>query len=113
MRKDIPFSEEKYKEYIKSAFQELRDKWRDETSIHSSVSLIYGNTHYKQIINLGPEIIPLIFEDMTSDKPSGFWFGALEALTGYKMEYPDDEIGKIALMNQRWINWGRQNGYIK
>jgi hypothetical protein len=63
---------------------------------------------YQQIIALGPAVVPLLLREMEQDPD--FWFAALHVLTGAN-PIPREHAGKIKLMAQDWVQWGREHGY--
>jgi hypothetical protein len=65
---------------IEERFRNLRERWRDETALSSSVSEIAMNPSYQQIIGLGAAAVPLILREL--DQAPGHWFWALKAITG-------------------------------
>ena len=65
---------------IEQRFDELKQKWKIETSLESSLTVITANKHYLRIIGLGPSAIHLILKEL--QKTPAPWFVALQALTG-------------------------------
>jgi len=61
-------------------FEQLASAWERETKHLSSLTQIVLNPHYQQIIGMGDQAIPFIF-DRLSISP-GHWFWALSAITG-------------------------------
>lgn len=62
---------------------------------------------YQQIIGLGPDVLPLILEDVVAGELHWGW--ALRALTGH-----DAAAGAPTLSEARdaWIRWGRDSGNL-
>jgi hypothetical protein len=56
---------------------------------------------------MGPLVLPLIFEDL--ERTGGFWFTALEAITG-EDPVPSGSRGKIKVAVEAWLDWGRKHG---
>ena len=98
---------------IKSAdrqrFNELADRWREETFFHSNSSIKNAHPALQEIISMGPLVVPLILERMRSQ--GGHWFEALQQLTGADPVSPADH-GKIRAMQNSWLQWGERNGYV-
>jgi hypothetical protein len=90
-------------------FLMLRDKWKSETLLVSSGSMIISNSAYKEIINLGNIAIPWIIREL--NKTNDHWFYALEKISG---ENPilDENIGRVEEMKKDWINWASNKNYI-
>ena len=89
-------------------FNELADWWREETFFHSNSSIKNAHPALQEIISMGPPMVPLILERMRSQ--GGHWFEALQQITGADPVSPAD-YGKIAAMQNSWLQWGERNGY--
>jgi hypothetical protein len=63
---------------------------------------------YQEIIQLGPEVVPLLLRDL--DETERHWFVALRALTGAN-PIPASAAGNIPKMIEAWRTWGKENGY--
>lgn len=83
------------------------EKWRNETGHFSTTDRKYLHPSYLRIIGLGPAVIPLILEEM--QRAAGFWFVALQALTG---ENPTNETMNFEEATTSWIEWGIERGFI-
>lgn len=90
-------------------FHDLKAKWEAETAFLSSINDICMHPAYQQIIGMGPIVVPIILSDM--QKKIGHWFWALKSITG-EDPVPSEEKGKMKLMTERWLQWGRDYGYI-
>lgn len=101
--------EQKKAEALRRTFLELSKKWRDDTAFKSSVSDLVLDPSYQRILTLGSAVVPLILEELA--KGPEYWFWALEAITDQN-PVPEVEQGQIALMTQRWIDWGKANHVI-
>jgi len=64
---------------------------------------------YRKIIQLGAETIPLILRELK--RQPDHWFPALSEITGFNPVSPYAE-GKIGLMSDAWIRWGKGKGYL-
>ncbi|MGD9935018.1 MAG: hypothetical protein AB7T37_15075 [Dehalococcoidia bacterium] len=93
---------------IDRIFACLAEKWREETGGLSSPSKIAANESYQAIIDLGPEVVPLILQDLR--EYGGFWFPALRQLTG-ESPVPESARGNVELMREHWLRWWEQNEY--
>lgn len=87
----------------------LKEKWENATRYFSSISDICLNINYQQIIGMGPIAIPYILAEMR--KRPGHWFWALHSITGEDPVLPQ-ERGRIKLMTARWLQWGKEQGYL-
>ena len=102
-------SERKVEEGLKVAFEELVLAWSSETAHLSSPMKVIAHPAYRQIIGLGPAILPLLLRDLAESRR--FWFPALNAITG-ENPVPPDAAGDITRMTEAWIKWGRGRGLM-
>ena len=89
-------------------FEELADKWEEETFLLSRSDLAIAHPAHQEIISMGQPAVPLILERMRAER--GHWFEALEQITGEDPVSPAD-YGNIAAMQNSWLQWGERNGY--
>lgn len=90
-------------------FQELADRWQEETFFHSNSSLKNAHPALQEIISMGLPVAPLILERMRAQ--GGHWFEALQQITGADPVSPAD-YGNIAAMQNSWLQWGEDRGCI-
>ncbi len=95
---------------LKDSFLELVSEWRQGTGGLSSPRAITIHPAYQQIIKMGEEILPLIFEEL--QKNDGWWYPALRILTG-ENPVPKEAKGRPQLNKEAWLEWGRKNGYLQ
>lgn len=91
-------------------FHTLKKQWQLDTAVKSSISEIVMHPAYQQIIGMGPTAIPFILSEMRLS--SDHWFWALKSISG------DDPVevqyrGNIKKMTEAWLQWGRNQGYIR
>jgi hypothetical protein len=96
-------------EALRERFQELADRWREETEFQSSISALYLHPAYQEIIGLGPDALPLILEDLAATRSDWFW--ALRAISG-ENPTPAEERGRVGKMTERWLTWGHERGLL-
>jgi len=89
-------------------FLQLAEQWKTETGQMSLMSDIVLHPAYQQIIGMGTEVIPLIFEELKREPD--YWFNALGAITGDNPVKPEDR-GRLQEMTWAWLDWGKQHGY--
>jgi len=94
---------------LRAAFEDLAEAWSIATAHLSSPNKLMENARYRQIIGLGPPVLPLLLRDLA--KTQRFWFPALSAITGQN-PVPEDAAGDIRQMTDAWIGWGRENGLM-
>src|SRR5258705_7049840 len=88
---------------LQQRFQVLAETWTAETIHISSSSQSAMHPAYQQIIGMGPEVIPLLLEEM--QRKPGHWSWALRAITG-ENPVKEEHRGKLALIAQDWVEWG-------
>ena len=89
-------------------FMELREQWRVERGITSSLSDMIVCPSYLKIIGMGGKALPLILKQLKSegDDPD-HWFTALQAIT-HKDPVPEDAHGDTVKMAKAWLLWAEQ-----
>ena len=107
MSADLPISK-RPRQSVAVRFQSLLAEWKADRAPSSSVAQLAMHPAYQQIIGLGPDVMPMIFREMSTTP--GHWFWALRALSG---ENPVEEShrGDVPKMTEDWLNWARQEGY--
>ena len=96
-------------EGLRVAFEELALSWSAGTAHLSSPAKMVEHAAYRQIIGLGPAVLPVLLRDLA--ETGRFWFPALNAITG-ENPIPPDAAGDVERMTDAWIGWGRANGLI-
>jgi hypothetical protein len=96
-------------EGLRVAFEELVLVWSAGTAHLSSPAKLIEHPAYRQIIGLGPSVLPLILADL--EESGRFWFPALNAITG-ETPIPEDAEGDVERMIAAWLQWGRANGLV-
>ena len=91
---------------VRPRFVELCSRWKEETSFVSSMTERAMHPAYQQIIGLGHEVLPLIFEQLESDPDHWFW--ALEAITG-ESPVPEEHAGDLERMRDDWLLWAKRH----
>ena len=94
------------KEELTAVFQRLAEEWKIKTGGQSSPSRVSMDDAYQRIIALGPEVVPIILDELETH--GGHWFPALRALTG---EQPvlEEHAGRVQLMKEDWRKWREEN----
>ncbi len=94
---------------LEARFDALVEQWLTETRSASSFSKIIGHPAYRAIIDLGPNVIPLILQDMEQEPKH--WSPALRELTGAN-PVPPKNAGQVSLIAADWIAWAREHGHV-
>ena len=87
-------------------FNQLVSQWRLEILFSSSVQDKIQNALFKQIVDMGEKIIPLIVAELKY-RPD-FLFLALQLITK-ENPVPPNVKGNVGLMIDAWLDWANQN----
>jgi hypothetical protein len=82
--------------------------WRAETCFLSDINEKCNHPAYLQIIEMGPDVVPLILEEL--EREPDHWFAALRKLTG-ENPVPAEARGRLKDMTLAWLDWARKHGY--
>jgi hypothetical protein len=93
--------------HLEAEFNRLTAEWRAATEQSSDPMEILLHPACRKIIGLGPDILPLIFQEL--QRRPGLWFWALEELTGENPVPPQTE--KLKQVRDAWLDFGRRRGY--
>ena len=88
-------------------FHNLAIAWEREIAHVSSLSKMKRVPAFKELVGLGPSIIPLAFDRMK--RSSVAWFLVLEELTRASPIEPRNAA--LYEIKKAWLDWGRQRGY--
>lgn len=96
-------------EQLRPEFSRLANEWRRETLTAGHLSKIVMNPAYQRIMAMGPDIIPLILEELT--QTPGHWFWALHNLVPEGSD-PAEGCTSIREAANAWLEWGRREGFL-
>lgn len=94
--------------YMKRKLIELRILIEEENSFNSSITQILDNKNFKAIVEFGPEIIPMILDELKFNSNYLVW--AMNLITGRKISDKKISLSEAAKL---WVEWGRVNGLVK
>lgn len=95
---------------LRARFRELAEEWKTQSRFLSNSAQMAMLRPYQRIIGMGWPVIPLILEELQREPDQWFW--ALESVTGENPVSPA-AAGKVRLMAQEWIEWGKQHALIE
>ena len=95
-------------EELEATFNELVKIWHKETDYYSFTDKVVGHPAYRQIIEMGQPVLPLIFREM--EQNGGDWFEALRILTGAN-PFREEMRGKVIAREKAWLEWAKEHGY--
>jgi hypothetical protein len=84
-------------------------EWKVETSHVSRLESVYMHPAYQQIIGMGKDALPFIFEELK--QPTGRWYWALRAITGHE-PFAGQRGIPTEQVKEAWLDWGRAHGYV-
>lgn len=90
-------------------FEALAQEWKMSTAHLSSITEISMHPAYQQVIGMGEKAVPFILREMAVSPNQWFW--ALKAISGDD-PVPAEHRGRIKLMTEDWLAWGRAKGYF-
>ena len=94
---------------LRERFRRLAAEWHEQSRYLSNTAQMALLKPYQSIIGMGRPAVPLILEELRREP--GQWFWALEAITG-ENPVPPDACGKVRLMAEAWLEWGKQRGLL-
>lgn len=94
---------------IRERFRRLAEDWKQRSYHMSNVAQMAMLRPYQQIIGMGWDGVPLILEELRNEPRQWFW--ALEVITD-ENPVPPEAAGKVRLMAQAWIEWGKKKGLL-
>jgi hypothetical protein len=94
-------------ETLEERFRCLEATWRAETGHLSSSTKIVAHSAFREIIRLGPAVIPFMLRDL-KQQPR-LWVWALPEITG-EDPVPAADRGDITKMTNAWLRWAEERG---
>ncbi len=92
-------------ESLRAEFDELAERWHEETSGYSFAAQYASHSAYRRIIGMGYPVLPLIFERLADS--GGRWYVALHAITNAS-PVAEGERGQQDKVRAAWLAWGRE-----
>jgi hypothetical protein len=89
----------------------LAAEWKNDPRVQISGSIVDICMHpaYQRIIGKGPAAILFILREL--QREPDHWFWALRATTG-ENPVPEEHAGRLDLMAEDWLEWGRKAGHL-
>jgi hypothetical protein len=87
-------------------FHQLTALWKNDTMHLSNITEKCSHPAYQEIIAMGPDVLPLIFDEL--ERESDDWFAALRTLTGVD---PVPSQSPLKEKTIAWLEWAKQHGY--
>ena len=95
---------------IGQRFQELAQGWREETGFMSSPLQRVQSMYYKEIIRLGPDVVPEIIKEL-SKRPDN-WFYILDIWVPREENPIKQDLNSFTKTVQAWVEYGKRKGYL-
>ena len=93
----------------RAKFERLTREWKSQSEFLSSPTAVAMLPAYQKIIGMGPEIVPLILQELEREPDQWFW--ALKSITEADPVVPE-HAGAVDLMADDWLRWGREQGLV-
>jgi hypothetical protein len=90
---------------LEERFHRLAIEWSNEVRTVSSLTVMASHPKYRQIVNLGWDVVPLLIADMKQNKR--YWLPALAEITKLR-PYDSGDEGNSKIMIDAWVNWGKK-----
>jgi hypothetical protein len=94
---------------IATRFYRLADEWEHTVGSSSSLTAMTKHPIYREIVKMGWQVVPYMLRDL--EKPHGFWFPALDEITGIR-PYDRSDAGNYKKMTKAWVQWGKRKQFI-
>lgn len=110
MKKQISLNKERFEEYLVKQAKYLVYEWEKNTKFMSSCDRMIEDQAFQKIINMGPQVIPVIFNLMVKNIYFCHWYLIFKYL-GVKVDLPAKYMGHIDMMNAAYEKWGYSQGF--
>lgn len=95
---------------LQAKFYRLAAEACRDTSFYSNLTYFNEHPAVQEIIAMGTAVVPIILHSMKLDED--WWFQTLEKITGEEIPYDPSHAGRLDLLTQDALDWGREKGYI-
>jgi hypothetical protein len=96
-------------EEAKEEFTNLASQWTQDVEGMSSTVEMTKHPAYQKIVSIGKVVVPFLLDDLRQNPL--YWLPALRQITQENPVQPEHK-GKIKLMAEDWLNWGKKEGYV-
>lgn len=107
--KNIKVYEEFISDDLENKFLNLKKKWISEVAYQSNPSIVYENSNYRNIIDIGEKIVPFLIKDLNEN--NGDWLSALTEILRINPVKKENE-GNWDMMKENWNKYLNENGLI-
>ena len=97
---------------LEATFEELARQWIKDTAIHSNPAIITRHPAFAQIVEMGNKAIPQILGEISQGRNRPLWFQALHDITG-NTPAAEESWGKVDEVAASWLEWGKEQGYLR
>lgn len=95
-------------ETLEQRFRRFAAVWQEAIAYQGSTTMRNNHSAYREIIDLGPAVVPLLLRDLEENQAR--WFCALREITGAN-PVPESAAGNIPKMVEAWLRWAKDMGY--
>ena len=101
-------------EAVRLRFEELKVRWKKETSILSSITSIVAHPAYREIIALGMPVLPYILDEM--ERRPGWWFDAIMEITDidpleHQQHRQEELAGNLDRLTKAYLEFAEERGW--
>ena len=97
-------------ETLEQQVKRLADAWRRDTRVMSSIDDITTNQNYRDIVNLGTPVVPLLIKDLIASQRS-HWHTALCEITG-ENPIAMGRAGDHTAIVRAWMRWWEDHKHL-
>lgn len=91
--------------------QVLSDRLKNKTRFLSSLTAMKRMPEFQELVELGDDTVRYILREMWLREGSTVWFLLLHDITKAN-PVPAHERGRVLLMRERWLSWGKEHGFL-
>ena len=89
---------------LRASFDQLADELVDEASVLSSTRRARNLPVFREILELGEDVIPLVMERMEKGQLRPVWMRLLSTMTTFEPSAGAETIDESA---RRWVRWSK------
>ncbi len=98
-------------EQLRQKYLKLREEWEEGTATISSLTIQMEHPAFQEILQLGPDVIPFILEDIQHE--ASWIIIALPILAGERPTIRPEDAGRLSILVASWLEWGQAKGYLQ
>ena len=102
---------------LEAAFYKLTKEWIKDTAFHTNDYFALNQLACQQIVEMGEEVLPLVFRELENTRVAMHWPYVLRAITRTDPSPSPQQkaagfVGiDVRATHDAWLKWGREHGY--